>query len=117
VSRPAAPRGNDQPVPHDSQYAAACARANRAVRLACLLAVLACSCRTPLPEAESADAQLYASRCGTCHYPHLPRALTPAMWKVQVERMDQKFRDARMQVPSAQEKERILGYLTRHAGG
>jgi hypothetical protein len=115
VSRPA--RGKGHPVPDDAPLAAACARANRSFRLACLLAALASSCSTPLPEAESADAKLYASRCGTCHYPHLPRALTPAMWKVQVERMDQKFRDARMQVPTAQEKERILAYLTRHAGG
>jgi hypothetical protein len=93
------------------------AAARRVARLACLVATLACSCRAPLPEAESPDAKLYEARCGTCHYPHLPRALTPAMWKVQVERMDQKFREARMQVPSAQEKERILAYLTRHAGG
>jgi cytochrome c5 len=93
------------------------AAARRAVFVACLMTALACSCRTPLPEAESAGAKLYEARCGTCHYPHLPRALTPAMWKVQVERMDQKFRDARMQPPTAQEKERILAYLTRHAGG
>jgi hypothetical protein len=87
------------------------------VRLACLVAALASSCMNSLPEADSADAKLYATRCGTCHSPHLPRALTPAMWKVQVDRMDQKFRDARIPPPTAQEKERILAYLTRHAGG
>jgi hypothetical protein len=92
-------------------------RARAAVRLACLVAALASSCMNSLPEADSAEAKLYASRCGTCHSPHLPRALTPAMWKVQVDRMDQKFRDARIPPPTAQEKERILAYLTRHAGG
>ncbi len=85
--------------------------------VACFAAATAASCSSPLPEADSADAKLYASRCGTCHAPHQPRALTPTMWKVQVERMDKKYRDARMQVPSAQEKEQILAYLTRHSGG
>jgi hypothetical protein len=94
------------------------ARAGRAVRFAIgLMAVFAASCRNPLPEEESAEAKLYVSRCGTCHSPHQPRALTAAMWKVQVDRMDQKFRDARTQPPTAEEKERILAYLTRHAGG
>jgi hypothetical protein len=92
--------------------------ARGAAALACLVAaLLAASCRTPLPEEESAEAKLYATRCGTCHAPHLPRALTPAMWKVQVDRMDQKYRDARMKPPTAEEKEKILAYLTRHAGG
>jgi hypothetical protein len=106
-----------------SRPARACAdfppkrRARGALRLACLVAALASSCTKSLPEADSADAKLYASRCGTCHAPHLPRALTPAMWKVQVDRMDQKFRDARIPPPTAQEKEQILAYLTRHAGG
>jgi hypothetical protein len=92
--------------------------ARGAAALACLaVALLAASCRNSLPDQESAEAKLYASRCGTCHAPHLPRGLTAAMWKVQVDRMDQKFRDARMKPPTAEEKEKILAYLTRHAGG
>jgi hypothetical protein len=79
--------------------------------------VLLASCSRPLPEEDSPDAKLYAARCGTCHAPHQPHALTPAMWKVQVDRMDKKFRDARIQPPTPAEKEQILGYLARHAGG
>lgn len=91
----------------------------RAGRLAVLLAaaLMASSCRSPLPEEDSPEAKLYASRCGTCHAPHQPRALTAAMWKVQVDRMDQKFRDTRQPPPTAEEKATILDYLTRHAGG
>jgi hypothetical protein len=92
---------------------------HRTVRFAAvipfLLAVSAVSCVSSLPEPESSEAKLYATRCGSCHAPHQPRALTPAMWKVQVERMDRKFREARIQPPSAEEKEKILAYLTRNA--
>lgn len=92
--------------------------ARGAAAVGCLLAALvAASCRKSLPDEGSAEAKLYATRCGTCHAPHLPRALTAAMWKVQVDRMDQKFREARMKPPTAEEKEQILAYLTRHAGG
>jgi hypothetical protein len=89
------------------------------MRAACAaaLAVLLSSCARPLPDADSPNAKLYASRCGICHAPHQPHALTPAMWKVQVHRMDQKFRDARLPVPTDEQKKQILDYLTSHAGG
>ena len=74
-------------------------------------------CSRPLPEEGSTDATLYAARCGTCHRSYQPRTLTAAMWKVQVDRMDGKSRAAGMPVPTAAEREQILQYLTRNAGG
>lgn len=82
-----------------------------------LIAVQSAGCARELPEKGSADEELYAARCGSCHKPHHPQALTPAMWKVQVDRMDAKYRTARLPVPSNEERERILSYLTRNAGG
>lgn len=70
-----------------------------------------------LPEKGSADAELYASRCSGCHELILPRALAPAMWKFQMDRMDQKFRNAHREPPSGEERQRLLNYLQRNAGG
>jgi hypothetical protein len=39
------------------------------------------------------------------------------MWKLQVDRMDQKFHAAGIPAPSSAEREQILDYLTRNAGG
>jgi hypothetical protein len=52
-----------------------------------------------------------------CHHPYQPRTLTAAMWKVQVERMDGKYRAIGQPVPTPAEHEQILSYLTRNAGG
>jgi hypothetical protein len=82
-----------------------------------LLASGLSGCASPLPEEGSSDAQLYVARCGTCHRAHQPRALTASMWKVQVDRMDAKYRAARIPGPTPAERAQILAYLTRHAGG
>lgn len=91
--------------------------ANREVLVTIALAIVLTGCSQPLPEADSAAAKLYVARCGTCHVAHAPHALGPAMWQFQVDRMDQKFRAARLPVPAGAEREQILDYLTRHAGG
>ena len=70
----------------------------------------------PLPEASTPPAQLYQLRCGACHAPYSPRAMTAAMWQTQVEMMQSKMHDAGMAPLSDAEKESILDYLTRNAG-
>lgn len=89
----------------------------RALRAATIL--LCCSalaaCSKPLPEEGSPDAVLYAARCGGCHPAYQPHAMTPTMWKLQVDRMDQKYRAVGQPVPAGEERQRILDYLTRHA--
>jgi len=85
---------------------------------AVLLLLVAGGCSRPLPEEGSADATLYAARCGTCHRAYQPHAMTPAMWKVQVDRMtDVKYEAAGHPPPTADERARILAYLQRNAGG
>jgi hypothetical protein len=90
--------------------------------LAMLVGVVAATtllaCSRPLPEEGSPQATLYRERCGTgCHGAFQPHTLTPKMWKVQVDRMDQKFRGAGLPVPSGAERDQLLDYLTRNAGG
>lgn len=87
---------------------------------ATLVAALAqtSACSRPIPEEGTPDAQLYREFCGTnCHGAYQPHSLTPAMWKLQVERMDQKFRGASLPPPQGMERERLMNYLLRNAGG
>jgi len=90
----------------------------RAMLLGAALAVLLAACSRPLPEENSPQARLYTERCGTgCHAAFHPHTLTSKMWKFQVDRMDQKYRAAGQPVPTAAEREQLLDYLTRNAGG
>ncbi|HZP46436.1 MAG TPA: hypothetical protein VFB15_12375 [Candidatus Binataceae bacterium] len=77
--------------------------------------VAACGCAKPLPEAASPAAQLYASRCGSCHRPYAPESLTPSMWRVQLEAMEPKMAEAGLPPLSAAQQQQILSYLQRHA--
>jgi hypothetical protein len=88
-----------------------------AALLAAPIAMFHGGCSAPLPEAGSPAATLYAARCGSCHQPYLPRTLTAAMWRVQVDRMNAKYRAAGMPAPTPAEHDQILEYLTRNAGG
>jgi len=45
------------------------------------MTLFAGACERPLPEANSAAAQLYARRCGQCHHAYAPASLTAAMWE------------------------------------
>ena len=95
-------------------------RAGIAVVLAAVTAVAviflaACHAR-PLPEADSDAARTYVERCGQCHRAYDPRAMTGAMWQTQVELMDTKIRQARMEPLTADQRRTILDYLTRNAG-
>jgi hypothetical protein len=82
-----------------------------------LVAATVAACSRPLPEEGTTDAMLYRAKCGTCHAAYQPHGLTPAMWQLQVVRMEKKYRAAGQQAPTADERNRILAYLTRNAGG
>ena len=84
-----------------------------AAAAACLL----CGCPAQLPERETAAGQLYISRCGQCHQPYHPHALTAAMWEKQVEMMEGKMRQVGLPPLSAEDRQSILDYLSRNAGG
>lgn len=80
-------------------------------------AVIVAGCTHALPDADSPGAQLYATRCGTCHALHEPRALTSAMWEVQVNRMRETMRRRGVRPLTDEEQALVLGYLQAHATG
>jgi len=89
-----------------------------AILLGAVAAAALAACSRPLPEEGSPQARLYTERCGTgCHAAFHPHTLTSKMWLFQVDRMDQKYRAAGQPVPTAAEREQLLDYLTRNAGG
>ncbi len=79
-----------------------------------MLAVVA-GCTHALPDPDSPGAQLYQTKCGTCHAPHEPRALTTAMWEVQVIRMRETMRRRGVTPLTDDEESLVLGYLRAHA--
>jgi hypothetical protein len=79
-----------------------------------LAATVACS--RPLPDSESPEARVYLQECASCHPPIHPGALTPAMWRIQVDRMDELRRRRGFPPLAASHRELILRYLDRNAG-
>lgn len=72
-------------------------------------------CSHPLPQPHSAAAQLYAQRCGGCHYAYAPHSLTAAMWEVQVKMMEVRMRKRGLPTMTDEERQTILKYLKRNA--
>ncbi len=91
--------------------------ASEALRAVVGVAALALgACSRPLPDAESPGARAYAEQCGICHTAYAPGSLTPAMWEVQMARMDE-LRLRRGLAPlDATQRRLILGYLSAHGG-
>lgn len=83
-----------------------------------LLFLAACclvsACSRPLPEEGSPDAELYRARCAGCHAAYQPTAMTPTMWRLQFDRMQQKYANSGYQMPTPAEREQMLKYLDRH---
>ncbi|HEY2524292.1 MAG TPA: hypothetical protein VGI29_04485 [Candidatus Binataceae bacterium] len=69
-----------------------------------------------MPDEGSYAAQLYVKRCGQCHQPYNPSLMTAAMWAVQVDRMQERMKQAGISPLNADERKTILGYLSSHAG-
>jgi hypothetical protein len=85
--------------------------------LACALAAGGSACaRKPLPERGTYAERTYVNRCGNCHAPYPPAAMTSGMWQLQVRMMQQRIAQAGMPPLTDEQREAILGYLTRHAG-
>ncbi|MDG2307277.1 MAG: hypothetical protein P8R42_22050 [Candidatus Binatia bacterium] len=73
-------------------------------------------CSSPLPDAESPEAKLYARECGTCHVAYPPHMLKPAMWEMQMGRMALLRAQRGLPPLAAHDEKAILDYLTKHAG-
>jgi len=91
-------------------------RAGRVATAIALLALAGCARRATLPENGSQDAALYQSRCGQCHEAYNPRAMTAAMWELQVDAMQDRMRRAGIAPLADGQRKEILDYLTRNAG-
>jgi hypothetical protein len=82
-----------------------------------ILALALAGCKpAALPEAGSVSEQLYVDRCGRCHTPYHPKALTAATWEEQVESMQLKMSQLGISPLSDTERLTILNYLRRNAG-
>jgi hypothetical protein len=89
-------------------------RVRRVVVLGSLAFVVGCT--RPLPDADSPGALLYQARCGgSCHALYEPRALTAAMWEVQVQRMQETMRRSGASPLTGEEQRMMLSYLRAHA--
>ena len=73
------------------------------------------ACSHPLPEASSAAAELYRSRCGTCHAPVAPSSMKYALWEMVLPRMEARMRETGTPPLGATERESIRSYLERNA--
>jgi hypothetical protein len=80
-----------------------------------LAAAMAACTPAPLPEEGSADAKLYAERCGGCHPVYRPSVLKPKMWEAMVARMEIEM-SRRGLVLAPIDRDAILAYLKRNAG-
>ncbi len=83
--------------------------------VASLLLPLVAACSTPLPDPQSAGAQVYEVRCSGCHPVYSPRSLTAAMWEVQVDRMQHEMLRRAVNPLTEQEQYLVLSYLKAHA--
>jgi hypothetical protein len=85
--------------------------------LAAALAASVSACaRKPLPEQGTYAERTYVNRCGGCHAPFPPAAMTSAMWQIQVRMMQERIAQAGLPPLTDGQREAILDYLTRHAG-
>lgn len=67
-----------------------------------------------IPEAKSADAEVYVARCSACHsLPHPKRLSWPA-WQHMLHVMKQRMQERHVQM-SREEWRQVTAYLKRHA--
>ena len=88
----------------------------RRIVLAGAVVLVTAGCNASLPEPDSPAAQLYRSRCGTCHRLYSPHVLKYEMWKLTVQRMQGEMARKGFPPLSAEESTLLLDYLRRHAG-
>ncbi len=70
---------------------------------------------TPIPDAESKAAQLYANKCGGCHAVPHPKRNTKTEWHHLLSLMEQRIKERGMTALSDNERETLLAYLQRNA--
>jgi hypothetical protein len=79
--------------------------------------VLAVGCAgkpTPLPEMDSRESVLYASRCGGCHSVPHPARHKSEQWEHIMDNMEKEMHLKGLTPLTESEKSTILGYLKRY---
>jgi cytochrome c5 len=87
-----------------------------AVLFAVILVAASCAARqTPIPNAESEGAKLFASRCSRCHsLPH-PKRHSFAEWEWIVARMEGRIANGLKTAMAEDKKAEILKYLKENS--
>lgn len=70
---------------------------------------------TPLPDAQSPSATLYAEKCGVCHAVPHPKRNTAAEWQQLFALMEKRIAERHMAAFSPEEKDTLLKYLESNA--
>ena len=87
------------------------------IAAAAALAIAALAgCQNKMPEEDTYAGQLYVRRCGNCHQPYNPQAMTAAMWEIEVPKMELKIAQAGLPPLAPEQRQTILDYLRRNAG-
>jgi len=81
--------------------------------LVCLL--LLAACETPIPDPQSAGAQVYQVRCSGCHRVYDPGTMTAAMWEIQLQRMQEEMLRRAVNPLTEQEHHLVMSYLKAHS--
>ena len=69
---------------------------------------------TPIPEADSAPARLYADKCGLCHaLPH-PKRHSAGEWPALITLMEQRMSERGLDPLTPEQRQQLLGYLQRN---
>ena len=83
---------------------------------AVLLFIAGCAgAPTPIPDAQSSAAQLYAAKCGSCHSVPHPKRHTTEQWQHVLTLMNQRIQENNKPGLTADEKLTIQTYLGDHA--
>ena len=70
---------------------------------------------TPIPEADSKDAKVYAVRCGSCHSVPDPRRHNLSEWSHMLDLMYMRISERNVEPLSDDDQKAIMAYLKRHA--
>ncbi|MCF7822041.1 MAG: diheme cytochrome c [Mariprofundaceae bacterium] len=80
----------------------------------CMLAAPA-HATTPIPDADSPQAKVYAEKCSICHVLPHPKRLSFNGWKHMLTLMDQRIQERGLSPLEPEERKAIAAYLERHA--
>ena len=88
----------------------------KTLMIICIFALAACAGKpTPIPDADSAGARVFAARCSICHVAPHPKRLTFSAWRHMLTVMESQMQHRGMEPLSEEEREAILAYLKHHA--